>query len=100
VGKVDIPLVRRHIGTLREVAEVAKVAMIHYLPVVLPGNTVHFHGVGFVDKVEQGRKGVTETDAATAAMTNVIDTFQFVEKVILVIERCIFPVQWMPGRSL
>jgi hypothetical protein len=99
VREIDIPFMRRYIGTLREVTEVAKVAMVHDLPVVLLGNTVHLHGVGLIHKVEQGRKGVAEADTASAAMTDVVDAFQFTEKLILVIERCIFPVQRMPGRS-
>jgi hypothetical protein len=90
---------RRHVGAFGQVAEVAEIAVIDDLPVVFPGNTVHFHGVGFIDQVEQGRKGVTEADTASAAMTDVVDTFQFIEKVILVVERCIFPVERMPGRS-
>jgi hypothetical protein len=90
---------RRHIGALRQVAEIAEIAVIDDLPVVFLCNTVHFHGVGFIDQVKEGRKGVTEADAASAAMTDVVDTFQFAEQVILVVERWIFPVEGMPGRS-
>jgi hypothetical protein len=98
--KIDIPFVWRHVGTLCQVTEVAEIAMIHDLPVVLFGNAVHLHGVGFVDQVEKSRKRVTQADTATAAVTDVIDTFQFAEKVILVVERRFFPVEGMPGRSL
>ena len=44
MGEIHVPLVRWHVRTLGHVAEVAQVAVIHHLPVVLLLDAVHFQG--------------------------------------------------------
>jgi hypothetical protein len=54
--EVQVPLVRRHVRTLGHEAQVAEIAVIHHLPIIGLGDTIHLHGLGLVHQVEQGGK--------------------------------------------
>jgi hypothetical protein len=71
VGEVDIPLMRRYIGTLGHVTHITEITLVHYLPVIIFGNSIYFHGLGFINEIKQGREAVTQADAAPAAMAKV-----------------------------
>ena len=99
VRKVDIPLVRRHVGALGQVAEIAQVTVIDDAPVVFPGDAVDLHGVGFIDQVEQGRKRVTQAHTTTAAVTDIVDTLELREQCGFVIKiRLVLPKRVSRGR--
>jgi len=91
----------RHIVTLGHVAHVAQITVIHHFPIHLSlVDTVKLHGLGFVDGIEQGGKGVAQTEAAAAAVADIEDTVQFLEQRTLVIEFGIAPIQGMAGGRL
>jgi hypothetical protein len=64
----------RDIGALCEVAQIAEIALIDYLAVVGNIDAVDFQSRAFVYQVKQCWEGVAETDTASAAMTDVIDS--------------------------
>jgi hypothetical protein len=67
----------RYIRALGHVAKVTEVALIYNVLIVGFVYTIDLHGFGFIHEVEKGWKSVTETYAATTAMANIINTFQF-----------------------
>jgi hypothetical protein len=66
----------RHIRALGHVAKVAHVTLVHDLEVVILVDTIDFHGVAFIDQVEQRGERIAQTDAPAAAVTDVVDPFQ------------------------
>jgi hypothetical protein len=96
--KIQVPFVRRHVGTFGHVAEVAQVAVLDDLPVVLLLDAVHFQGRRFVDQVEQRREGLAQADAATAAVADVEDALHLVVERSLVVEGRVVPVEGVAGR--
>ena len=77
--KVYIPVMRRYVWALGQIAEIAKIAVVNDLPVVLALDSIDLHGRGFVHQVEQFRKRVAQVDATATSVTNVKNTFQFVK---------------------
>jgi hypothetical protein len=96
VGKIDIPLMGWSVWALGHVTEVAEIAVIYYLPVVLFRYTVHFHGIRFVNQVKQGRKTLAQADTASAAVTEIEYTFKLLEQALLAGVVRAFPIDWMP----
>jgi hypothetical protein len=97
VREIQVPLVRRHVGALGHVADVAQVALVDHLPEFLLG---HAGGLGiarFVDQVEQGGEGIAQRDAAAAAMADVEDALQFLLAGGLVVEPGVLPVDRVTG---
>ena len=97
VRKIQVPRVRRHIGALGHVADVAQVTLVDHLPVVLVRDTVHLQGRALVDQVKQGGKGAAQAHAATATVADVEHPLHFLEQGGVVVELGILPVQRMPG---
>src|SRR6267378_3798120 len=91
---------RRNVRTLRHVAEVAEVALVDDLPVVLSFDAVELQGGRVVHQVEQRRERRAQADAAAAAVADVEDAPELRLGFRLVPEPGIFPVERMPGRSL
>ena len=60
--------------------------MIDDVPVNLLGNAVDFHRFRLVDRVEQGRKGIAEVEATTAAVADIKDTLKLLEERSFVVE--------------
>ncbi len=54
VREIQIPGVRGHIRALGQVADVAQVALVDDLPVVLAVDSVDLAGLALVDQVEEG----------------------------------------------
>ncbi len=100
VREVERPLVRRHVGTLGLVAQVAQVALVDDLPVVVLGHTVHLHGLGLIDQVEQRGVGVAQRYAAAAAVADVEDPLHLFEEFLLVVEVGVLPVEGVACRGL
>jgi hypothetical protein len=100
VWEIDIPLMWRHIGTLGEVTQVAQVTMLYNFPVILLGDTIDFHGRRFIDKVEQGRERVTQADATSTTMADVINSFQFFKTFLFVIKIRIVLAEWVSSWGL
>src|SRR5690606_24123840 len=92
------PGMRRDVGALGLVAEVAQVALLDDLAVVGLVNAVDFHGGTFVHQVEQGGEGLAQADAAAAAVAQVEDALELLLQRGLVPEFRSLPVQRMPRR--
>ena len=86
---------RRYIGTFGQITEIAQVTVIDDTPVILFGNAVDFHGIGFINEVKQCRKRVTQADTPAASMTDIENPLQLTEEVILIIEFRIVPIERM-----
>jgi hypothetical protein len=71
--------------------------VIDDLPVILFGNAINFHGIGFVDQVEQGREGAAETDATAAAVADIEHAFEFDEQFVFIPELSGILAQRVPG---
>ena len=99
VRKVHVPLVRRHVGAFRQVAQIAQVAVLDYLPVVFPVDSVDLHRLGLVDEVEESGKGAAQIDASPAAMADVEHPFELGEERTFVVEGLVLPVDGMAGRG-
>ena len=56
VREVEVPRVRGHIGALCQVADVAQVALVDDLPVVLAIDPVDLASLALVDQVKERRK--------------------------------------------
>ena len=82
----------RHVRTLGQVAEIAEVTVIDYFPVILLGDPIDFHGLGFINQIEQCRKGIAQADAATATVANIVNPLELLEAGIFVVEfRIVLP---------
>ena len=51
--------------------------MVDNLPVILFRYAINLHRRRLVDQIEQGREGITQVNAAPAAMTNIVNAFEF-----------------------
>src|SRR5258706_438705 len=98
--KVDVPRVRRNVGALRHVAEVAEVALVDDLPVVLLRHAVDLHRLGVVDEVEQRGKGGAQIYAAAATVANLEDAPELGLGLEPVPELGRLPGERVPGRRL
>jgi len=87
----------RHVGAFGHIAEVTEIALLHNLVIIGFGDAVHLHGGGFVDQVEQGGEAVAETDAAAAAVADVIHPLQFCIQLVLVPEIFRAPLDRVSG---
>ena len=91
---------RRHVGALRHVADVAQVALVDHLPVVGLRHAVHLHRLALVDEVEQRRERVAQADAAAAAVADVEDALGLLEERRLVVVLGAAPVDRVARRGL
>ncbi len=96
MGKINIPFMRRYVGTLAHVTHVAEIALVHDLLVIGFIDAIHFHGVGFIHQVEQGWECLAEADTAPASMTDIIDTLELLVECIDIPEFFGLPVNRMP----
>ena len=79
--KIVVPWMRRHVRTLRHVAHVAEITVLDDVPIRLFRHVVDFAAGRRIDGVEQGRKGIAETEAAATAVADVEDARElFVER--------------------
>jgi hypothetical protein len=93
VREIEVPFVRRHIGTFGHVAEVAQIAVVDHLPVIGFGDAIDFHRRGFIDQIEQCGKRLAQADAAAATVADVEHPLHFLEQRRLVEEIGIAPIQ-------
>jgi hypothetical protein len=91
---------RRNIRALGEIAEVTEIALIHYFGVIGDSNAIDFHGVTFIDQVEQGGEGVTQAHTAAAAVANIVDPFQFLVERVFVPEFGVVLIKWVSSRRV
>ena len=99
VREVQVPGVRRRVRTLGHVAQVAQVALVDHLPVVVLLDAVHLAVVGGIDQVEQVREALAQAHAAAAAVADVEHPLHLLEGRGLVVEVGAFPVDRVPGRG-
>ncbi len=74
MGKIEVKLVRRHIGTLRHEAHVAQSAGIDYRLKLGARDGVEFTAFRIVDQVKKSGKTVAQTETPPAAVTDIKDT--------------------------
>ena len=98
VGEVDVPRMRRHVGALRHVAEIAEVALVDHLPVVLFRHAVDLHGLGAVDEIEQRGKRGAQVHASAAAVADLEDAPELALGLRLVPELRRLPSERVPRR--
>ena len=98
--KIDVPWMRRHIGTLRHEAEVAQIALIDDLPEIFLCDAVHFHRLAVVDEVEQRGKRAAQRYATAAAVTDIEDPLHLVVERLFVIEIGIAPIERVARRRI
>ncbi len=98
VREIEVPLVRRHVGTLGHVTDVTHVALVDHLVVVILCDTVDLHGLALINEIEQRGERIAQADAAPAPMTDVVHTLQLVEQAALVPEVVGLPVDGVPCR--
>ena len=98
--KVDVELMRRHIGALRHEAHVAEGAGVDDLLEVRARDRVELAAFRFVDEIEQPREGVAQIETAPARVTNIENPAHFRVELRIVIEIGAAPIQRMPDRSL
>jgi hypothetical protein len=95
VRKVQIEFVRRHVGALGQVAQIAHVALVDHLPVVFLVHAVDLTGRALVDQVKQGGKRAAQAHAAPAAVADVEDALHLLEGGLFVVELGVLPVDRM-----
>src|SRR5882724_6598061 len=98
--EVDVPGMRRHVGTLGHVAHVAQVALIHDLPELLFRHPVDLQRRAGIDEFEQRGERRAQVDAAPAPVANVEGPLELGKKLGFVIEIRRGPGDGMAGRSL
>src|SRR5437868_10796314 len=91
---------RRNVGTLRHVAEVAEIALVDDLPVVRLRYAVDLHRLRVVDEVEQRGKGGAQADAAAAAVADVEDALELSLRLELIPELGRLPAERVARRRL
>jgi hypothetical protein len=87
MGKIDIPLVGRHIGALAHVTHVAEIALIDNLGVIGLVDTIYFHGLRLIDQIEKCRKSVAQTHAAATTVTDIVDSLQLLVEIVPIVKR-------------
>jgi hypothetical protein len=97
MGKVHVPLVRRGIGALGHVAQVAHIALVDHLDVVGSGYAIDFTGVAFIYQIEQGRKGIAKADATATSVADIEDALQLVQTFFFIVKIGILPIDRMTG---
>jgi sugar phosphate isomerase/epimerase len=97
VREVQVPLVRRHVGALGHVAQVAQVALVDHAPVGLLLDAVHLAILGGVHQVEEVGEALAQADAAAAAVADVEDALHLLQGRGLVVELGVLPVDGVAG---
>ncbi len=69
--------------------------MVYDLPVIFPGYSVEFHGVGIVNGAEQGWEGIAEIEATTAAVADVENATELIKQGFFLVELTRTPVERM-----
>ena len=99
MGKVDVPLVRRRVRAHGHEAHVAERAGVHDRLEARGVDRIQLARFGFVNQVEQARKGVAEAEAAPAAVADVEDAARFPLQRLAVVEIGVFASLWDGGRA-
>ena len=100
VREIYFPWMRRDIGTFGHVTHITEITVIHDQSVDILADAVGLQCFGGVNRVEQGREGVTQIKAATATVADVEDALDLTHERIFVIEPRLLPFQRFPLRRL
>src|SRR3954470_17458040 len=95
VREIDVPGMRRNVGTLRHETHVTQVTVIDDVPVDLLVDTIEFECRRRIDGVEQGRERIAQAEAAATAVTDVEDALEFFLERSLIDEFSAAPVERM-----
>ena len=71
MGEVEVEFMGRQVGAFGLRAEIAEIALVHDLAVVLLRHAVHFHGLGLIHEIEEHGEGLAEADATAAGVADV-----------------------------
>ena len=98
--EIDVPRMRRNVRALRHVADVAEVALVDDLRVVVLRDAVDFQRRRRVDEIEQRRERLAQAHAPAAAVADVEDALHLLLERLRVVERRVAPRDGMPCRCL
>src|SRR5439155_1437631 len=91
--EVDVPRMRRNVGTLHHVAHVAQVALVDDVRELLSRHRLELARVGRVDEVEERRERVAQAHASAASVADVVDALHLRDDLRLVEELRVLPVE-------
>ncbi len=77
VRKVDVPGMRRHVGTLGHETHVTQVTVIDHVPVDLLVDAIELQRFTRVDRVKKCREGIAQREATATAVADVEDALEF-----------------------
>ena len=97
--EIQVPGMRRHIGAFGDVTDVAQIALVDHLGVILLVDTIDLTGLALIHQIEQGGKGSAQRHTTAAAVTDVEHPLHLVIELVLVIEVRVIPVQRMSCRG-
>ena len=97
--EIEIEIVRRHIGALRQEAHVAQRAGVDDALEIAGLYVVQLARRG-VRQIEKPREGIAQIEAAAAAVANVEYAAQFRVELLFVVEIGVLPVHRMADRRL
>src|SRR5262245_15768298 len=100
VREIDVPGMRRHVGTLGHEAHVTQVTVVDHVPVHLLVDPIELESFTRVDGVEERGEGVAKTEAAPASVADVEDALEFFLERRFVSECRRTPVERMPRGRL
>ena len=89
--EVDVKFVGWNVGALCEVTQVAHVALIDDLIVIVERNPIDLERFRLVDKVKKGRERVTQADTTSATVADIVDTCKLIIERVTVPKRFRFP---------
>src|SRR5262249_19163577 len=98
--KIDVELVRRHVGTLRHEADIAERAGVRDLRVILAIDGIEAFRRRRIDEIEQPREAVAEIEAAPAAVADLEHAVHLRLDLPEVGEVGILPIERMADRRL
>jgi hypothetical protein len=90
---------RRCVRAFGHVAEVAQIALVNDLHVILLVDAIDFHRLGLIDEIEQRGEGSAQRYTATATMADIVDTLELCVQGIFVVKVLAQPIQRMTGRG-
>ena len=97
VRKVHLPRVRWRVRALGHVAQVAQITLVDDAPVGFLPDAVHFTVGGGVHQVEERGEALAQAHAAPAAVADVEHTFHLRQRLALVVEVGILPIDRVAG---
>ena len=87
-----------HMRTFRQITKVTEIALIDDFGVIRDIDSVHFHGVAVVNKVEECWKRVTQAHTPLVCAEDVLNPLELFIEVVLIPKFWIVLVEWVSCR--